>query len=178
MKTISINFAVLALTVFSILVVSCKDGSNTSSKTYDNPFEYCKAIGTVDTPGAEYSGAKVPKSILDDLRGKIGVSDSMPMEIFEAGTSWRCMDGKVYACNVGNNLPCQEKADISKDPNDGMRKYCKENANAPFIPAFAAGRTTVYEWRCDNTNPVPGKQIIDADASGYQSNIWYEITPE
>lgn len=87
------------------------------------------------------------------------------------------MDGEVYACNVGANLPCTEKADTSKKPNEGMINYCKENSNAEFIPAYASGRSTVYEWKCEGTKPEIVKQVIDADSAGYQKNIWYEISP-
>jgi len=167
--------------LFAFLVLACSSGENanntSSQKTYDNPFEYCKAVGTIDTPGSEYIGPKMPDAISEKLRRDWGVSESMPVDMFNDGTYWRCMDGNVYACNVGNNLPCQDKADVSKEPNDGMLNYCGENPDAEFIPMFASGRTTVYEWKCDDGTPEIVKQIAETDKAGYIKSIWYEITP-
>lgn len=171
----SIGFLFLALLLFACSSSESTDTGTQSS--YDNPFEYCKAVGTVDTPGSDYTGAKVPDAIADALRKDMGVLDTMPKEMFNDGTYWRCMDGSVYACNVGANLPCQEKANVSKLPNDGMLNYCGENPDAEFIPMYASGRTTVYEWKCDNGTPEIVKQIAETDKAGYLADIWYEITP-
>lgn len=167
--------------LFCVIAVSCgqaeESNSGAADTNYENPFEYCKAVGNIDAPGPEYTGPKVPDAIADKLRKDMGVSDSMPAEMFNDGTYWRCMDGNVYACNVGNNLPCQEKADLSKEPNQGMLNYCGDNPDAEFIPMYASGRTTVYEWKCDNGTPEIIKQISETDKAGYIKNIWYEIEP-
>ena len=167
--------------LLGLAVLSCNQSSETKTgedqKTFENPFEYCKAVGNVDMPESEYVGPKVPESIAEKLRKDMGVAESMPSEIFNDGTSWRCMDGNVYACNVGANLPCQEKADVSKEPNDGMLNYCGDNPDAEVIPMFASGRATVYEWKCDNGTPEIVKQIAETDKAGYIKNIWYEIKP-
>ncbi len=180
MKTDTYLF--IFITIFAITLFSCggdstQNGADQSQETFSNPFQYCKAVGTVDTPGDRYTGEKVPTYIAEQLKEEFGASESMPNNLFMEGTYWRCMDGSLYACNVGNNLPCQEKADVSKEPNEGMINYCKENPDAEFIPAFAQGRTTVYEWKCSGTEPEIVKQIIDTDAAGYQKNFWYKIKP-
>jgi len=173
----------LTITVFTFcaLSFSCSQSGETDSgavdKTYDNPFEYCKAVENIDAPGPEYTGAKVPEAITDSLRKVMGVSESMPPEMFNDGTYWRCMDGEVYACNVGANLPCQDKADVSKEPNEGMLNYCGENPDAELIPMYASGRSTIYEWKCDNGTPEIVKQIAETDKAGYIKDIWYEIKP-
>ena len=87
------------------------------------------------------------------------------------------MDGSVYDCNVGANIPCGEKADTSKEPNEGMVNYCKDNANSDFIPMYASGRATVYEWKCDGTEPAILKQMQEVDQAGYIKGIWYKIDP-
>jgi hypothetical protein len=76
---------------------------------------------------------------------------------------------------VGANLPCGEKADTSKTPNTGIVDYCKANPAAEFVPAVAAGRATVYEWRCKNGAPEIAKQIFQPDAQGFIAEIWYAI---
>lgn len=147
-----------------------------AAKTYDNPFSYCAAAGTVDKPGADYTGPAVPESIAKGLKKAFGSPESTPLDIFTNGTYWRCMDGKVYACNVGANLPCESKADVNKEPTQGMKDYCKDNAGSDFIPMYVTGHSTVYEWTCDGTTPTAGKQFSEVDSQGYQKNIWYEIS--
>jgi len=177
-RTIILTLPILILALV-LLACSSSDNSNNESshKNYDNPFEYCKAVGTVDTPGTEYTGAKVPEVIAEKLKQKFGAPASAQNDMFIKGTFWRCMDGNVYACNVGANLPCEEKADVSKEPNEGILNYCNENPGSDFIPMYASGRTTVYEWKCDGTTPEIVKQISETDHAGYIKNIWYEIKP-
>lgn len=176
-RIISPSILILFIALLLFACSSSENKDNNSKGYYENPFEYCKAVGTIDTPGAEYTGAKVPDAITQRLREDMGVSDTMPKDMFDDGTSWRCMDGSVYACNVGANLPCEDKADVSKEPNDGMLNYCGENPDSEIIPMYASGRTTVYEWKCDNGTPEIVKQIAQTDKAGYIADIWYEITP-
>ena len=177
MKKISPSSATILIALLLVACSSSDNKVNNGDGYYEDPFEYCKAVGTVDTPGSEYTGAKLPGAIADALRKDMGVSDTMPKDMFDDGTYWRCMDGSVYACNVGANLPCQEKADMSKEPNDGMLNYCGENPDAEVIPMYASGRTTVYEWKCDNGTPEIVKQIAETDKAGYIKGIWYKIEP-
>lgn len=166
--------------IFALLLLACgsSDRSDSGSQsTYDNPFEYCKAVETADTPGKEYTGPEMPEAITQALRKHMGISDTMPKEMFDDGTHWRCMDGSVYACNVGNNLPCMDKADMSKEPNTGMLNYCGENPDADIIPMYASGRATVYEWKCADGTPEIVKQIAETDKAGYIKSIWYKIEP-
>lgn len=177
------------LVVISLMQLSCrrnkgtdrrdvsKSGSGEQTK-YEDPFSYCRLVDTVDSPDPRYVGPNVPEEIAAGLMKAIGAPEGAPPDVFEGGTSWRCMDGKVYACNAGANLPCAEKADTSREPNQGMREWCESNNDAEFIPAFASGRSTVYEWRCAGNEPKIVKEANKPDAAGYLSNIWYEISPE
>ncbi|MCZ6685014.1 MAG: hypothetical protein O6849_03390 [Candidatus Dadabacteria bacterium] len=170
----------VGLIIFGTFLVSCEQKKETNSDsdqtTYANPFDYCNAVENIDTPGSEYNGPKVPDIISEKLRKDMGVSESMPVDVFNNGTFWRCMNGNVYACNVGANLPCQERGDFSKEPNQGMLNYCQENPSSDYIPMYASGRATVYEWKCDGSTPEIIKQIAETDEAGYIKNIWYEIT--
>ena len=169
--------AIIFAVIFLFGCSTSENTDNSSNGNYENPFEYCKAVGTMDTPGSEYTGPKVPDAVAQQLRKDMGVSDTMPKEMFDDGTYWRCMDGSVYACNVGTNLPCDSKADVSKEPNDGMLNYCGENPDSEIIPMYASGRTTVYEWKCVNGTPEIAKQIAETDKAGYIKDIWYRISP-
>jgi len=181
----SMNIVVLLL--IALTLVTCKSETNENgsdvSKTeseetiYKDPFDYCKAMGTIDSPDARYVGPAVPEVIARGLQKAFEAPPDAPIDAFMRGTFWRCMDGKVYACNVGANIPCSEKADISRKPNQGMIKWCESNPDSDFIPAVATGRATVYEWRCTGGEPTIVKEITKPDAAGYISSFWYEISP-
>ena len=181
----SLKFSLILL-VLVMSLVSCKseldqkdpDPSNeVRDATYSDPFSYCKAIGTIDSPDTRYVGPKVPEAIVQGLKKAFGAPPDGPIDVFMRGTYWRCMDGKVYSCNVGANLPCTEKADKSRTPNEGMINFCNSNPDSEIIPAYAAGRATVYDWSCNGTKPQIVKEVTQVDAEGYISNIWYEISP-
>ena len=174
--------------LLSFIQLSCKrekgDDESEISKsspaeetTYKDPFAYCAAVGTVDSPDSRYVGPKMPDAIVVGLKKAFGGPESAPPDVFERGTYWRCMNGNVYACNIGANLPCTEKADTSRVPNEGMKEWCKSNPDSDFIPAYASGRSTIYEWKCADGKPEIVKETNKPDAAGYISNIWYEISP-
>jgi hypothetical protein len=142
---------------------------------YTDPFAYCAAVGTIDSPGPNYTGPKVPESVAKGLQTALNVPDT-PINVLENGSYWRCMDGNVYACFVGANLPCEAKANTDRTPTEAEVEYCQQNANSEFIPAAVTGRETVYEWRCTNGAPEIVKQIFQPDAQGFISEFWYEIT--
>jgi hypothetical protein len=151
--------------------------SRASQGQFSDPFAYCAAVGTVDAPDTRYAGPEVPEAIVLGLRQALDTPDDAPMDWFVAGTVWRCMDGGVWACFIGANLPCTAKADTSRTPTPGMVDFCQENPNSDFIPAAATGRETVYEWRCTDGDPEIVKELVEPDAQGFMSNIWYEISP-
>ncbi len=166
-------FLFVSIFLAALVSVSCNQQKN---KSYDNPFSFCEAKGTVDGPSESYTGKPVPFAVAEELKKKIGVPDT-PTQYYMQNSTWRCMDGKVYACTVGANLPCSERADMSKEPNEGMLNYCGENPDDDLIPMYATGRATVYEWKCKEGSPEIVKQIAEADKAGYLKGIWYEITP-
>ena len=97
------------------------------------------------------------------------------LEVFEIGTVWRCMDSKVYAFNVGANLPCLAKADESQEPQQPLIDYCAENPDSDFIPAVVTGRETVYSWACEDGEPVVVEQFTEVDSQGFLEFVWYEL---
>jgi hypothetical protein len=152
-------------------------GSTAQAATYSNPFSYCAAVGTIGVPDSRYTGPAIPDAIAQGLKKASGASSSAPLDIFKQGSSWRCMDGKVYACFVGANLPCDAKANTDKTPTSVETDYCKNNPNSDFIPAAATGHDTIYAWRCNQNTPVIDKQVFHVDAQGYVQEIWYQLTP-
>ena len=109
---------------------------------YSDPFTYCAAVGTVDAPDARYNGPEMPDSVIQGLIQQGIVSADAPAEFLKSAV-WRCMDGEVWVCHFGANLPCQEKADTSQVPTSEMEDFCEANPTADTIPAAVTGRATV-----------------------------------
>jgi putative hemolysin len=155
----------------------CTREAEAEPSSYDDPFAYCAAVGTIDTPGPEYTGPQVPEAVAEGLQAAFDAPD-LPTDVLESGSFWRCMDGSVYACFVGANLPCEAKANTDRTPTQAEIDYCQEDPDSDFIPAAVTGRETVYEWRCVDGAPEIVQQLIQPDAQGFLSDYWYEITPE
>ena len=172
MKALKV-FSLAVLLIAAAALIAC--GGTAAPKTYTDPFAYCSAVTTMDQPGANYTGNKVPESVAKALLAALG-TPSVPLDALQNGSSWRCMDGKVYGCFVGANLPCEEKADTSRTPTQAMTDYCAQNTNSDFIPASETGRATVYEWRCTNGVPEVVKQFVEPDKQGFLSNVWYALS--
>ena len=147
-----------------------------ASGTFTDPFAYCAATGTIDAPDQRFVGPKVPPAIAAGLQKALGLTGTPAPPVAE-NSVWRCMDGKVYACTIGANLPCTEKADTNRTPTQAMADFCQANPASDFIPAVVTGRATVYEWRCTDGKPEIVRQMTNVDAQGFQADIWYEIMP-
>ena len=145
---------------------------------FADPFTYCGAVGRMDVPDSRYTGDPVPDEIINGFKKAAGLeTSSMPSDMFKKSTIWRCMDGKVYACNYGANLPCASKADTSAVPTQKMNEFCKANPNAEFLPMSETGHDTIYSWRCAGETAEVAEQISEVDGAGYIANIWYLIEP-
>jgi hypothetical protein len=145
--------------------------------SYTDPFAYCAAVGTIDAPDATYTGPQVPESVALGLQKALNAPDT-PLSVLESGSSWRCMNGDVYACFVGANLPCDAQANTDQTPTQEEIEFCQQNPNADVIPAVVTGRETVYEWHCRDGAPEIVKQVFHPDAQGFLSEIWYKISPD
>jgi hypothetical protein len=153
-------------------------GPTDQAASYADPFSYCAAVGTIDIPDSRYTGPAIPDTIAQGLKTASGAASDAPIDIFKQGSSWRCMGGKVYACFVGANLPCDSKADTEKTPTSAEADYCKSNPNSDFIPAAVTGHNTIYAWRCNEDTPAIDKQVFHVDSQGYIQEIWYQINPQ
>ena len=175
--------------VFGLLIEAClvPAPSNTSSPPqssaamaspaqsfYNDPFAYCAAVGTIDSPDERYNGPPMPEAVVQGLIQQGIVSADAPPE-FQRSAVWRCMDGQVWVCHFGANLPCQEKADTSQVPASALEDFCKANPTAEIIPAAVTGRATVYEWRCNEGKPLIVRQVFQVDPRGFLADFWYEL---
>ncbi|HTX78090.1 MAG TPA: hypothetical protein VMC62_00405, partial [Longilinea sp.] len=176
--------AVTLLTVASTLLAACATStpvptpttvpsptsapvSASTAVTYTDPFAYCAAVGTIDAPGAGYTGEAVPNDIVTGYLKAANLQNSTePMDLLKQTTSWRCMGGQVYACNVGANLPCDSQADTSQTPTQAMNDYCTANPDADFIPASVTGHDSIYSWKCVKGTASAFEQVDQPDAAG------------
>ena len=143
-----------------------------------DPFAYCATVGTIDAPGPRYIGPAMPEGIIRQLKDAFGLAADVSLAPLLKGWAWRCMEGKVYACMVGANLPCTTKADSSPEPAKPLREFCRTRFNAAAIPAVVTGRATIYAWRCSGGQPIIDRQMSQVDHAGFLSDIWYQISPE
>ncbi len=150
--------------------------SDRISGTYDDAFAYCSAVGTADLPDDRYTGDPIPDEVIGGYLRAAGVeSTTEPPERLRETTVWRCMDGAVYACNFGANLPCTAKADLDTSPSAAMNEFCAASRDAPSIPRSVTGRETIYDWGCDGHVPTVLQRIDEPDAAGFLSRIWYRV---
>ncbi len=154
----------------------CPASGNTGAATYDDPFAYCRAVGTIDAPDDRYVGPPAPDQILSAMMRQGVLSPGVPPEI-QRQFAWRCMDQRLWVCHFGANIPCTSKADTSTAPTAAMREFCTANPQADNIPAYVTGRETVYEWSCRNGQPQAGRQVLTVDPQGYAAEFWVALTP-
>ena len=192
MKKIPLPFVWVPLSALTMMVAACSSQvpeaalapssalatTTPTTKTFTDPFSYCAAVGTIDTPDARYTGTQVPDEIINGFKEAAGLEASTePTDMFKKTTIWRCMDNKVYACNFGANLPCNSKANTDETPSQAMKDYCIANPDSDFIPMSVTGHSTIYSWHCIKDTPKLLDQIENVDAAGYLAQIWYEIKP-
>ena len=192
MKTIPIYIVSSLLSVLVLIAAACSPmptavataslspaSTNTSTPaTFNDPFVYCSAVGTVDKPDARYTGEAVPDAVINGFKKAAGLEGSTePTDMLKQSTIWRCMGGKVYACNFGANLPCDSKANTDKTPSQAIDDFCKANPNSQIIPMSVTGHDTIYNWTCVNDKAQITEQIGQVDAEGYLAQIWYAIEP-
>jgi len=90
--------------------------------------------------------------------------------LLRAQSHYRCMDGHLYACFTGANLPC-DKLDQRRE-NVGAEEFCRTNPASDSIPMAATGHDTPYEWRCRNGRAEVVGTVQDLDARGFGKALW------
>ncbi len=191
MKKFPFRFVWLVLFVLAVGISACSPVVGASvpptetavppaaaEAVYTDPFAYCAALGTIDHPDARYTGEAVPLAVIDGFKKAAGLEDTTePIDLLQQTTIWRCMDGQVYACNVGANLPCDAMANTDKTPTQAMNDFCAANPNLDYIPMAVTGHETVYNWRCSGAAAEVVDQFAQVDPRGYVADIWYPIKP-
>jgi putative hemolysin len=163
--------------VWAYFAGKCSPNTKAGQSSYDNPFAYCAAVGTIDSPDGRYNGARIPDSIVQGMIRQ-GIVPADAPQAFKRNAVWRCMHHSVWVCHFGANIPCLEKADRSQVPTSAMADYCKTNPAADNIPAAVTGRATVYEWGCKRGKPQVARQLFKSDPQGYLAKFWYKLSPK
>lgn len=163
--------------VWDYFAGKCNADSEAEHASYNDPFTYCAAVGTIDTADARYNGAEMPDAVIQAMRRQRIVSADAPKEFLQHAV-WRCMDNRVWVCHFGANLPCLEKADTAQTPTSAMKDYCRSNPTTSYIPAAVTGRATVYEWSCKDGKPEVVRRLFNSDAQGFLADFWYELAPK
>ncbi len=144
--------------------------------SFVDPVPYCHSVGTIDQPDGRYTGPKVPAWMARALRQALHAPEATPITHFQHAV-WRCAGGRVLACDIGANIPCDEKADQSRKPPQGARGFCGQQPGADIVPSVAFSQPSLYLWRCDGTEPVIVRQVLQVDAQGYPARYWHVVTP-
>ena len=139
---------------------------STSAQTFTDPVTYCRAVGTVDKPGSQYAGPKLPGWMAAKLNLKPDQANLM---------EWRCAKGAVFACVYGANIPCNAKAVISQKATPAIVEFCRQNPDSTFVPMVVTGHETTVSWTCHDTRPVVTK-VGPVDSHGYAKAYWHRIS--
>ena len=124
--------------------------------------QLCRRVDTDDTP------RPIPALLVPAAARLFGLD--MPDDAVRRATVFRCMEGAVLICATGANLPCG-KANTSRTL-DSAARFCRNNPDAPFVPAFVTGHDTIYRWQCRGTEAVAGEPAEALDARGFMARLW------
>jgi hypothetical protein len=131
----------------------------------ETPKQTCSRLGTDDT------ARPIPASLVPAVNTLFHAR--MPVRTAVDTTVFRCVGRRVLICTTGANLPCG-KADTSRT-SAGAAAWCRDNADAAFVPAVATGHDTIYQWRCHNGAPEVVRQISSVDPRGFVARYWKRL---
>jgi hypothetical protein len=135
------------------------DAVATAGTTYDDPFAYCTAVGTIDFVDARYSGPAVIPEATQLLR--------TPADAPRDRVHWRCADGVVMACSSYAGPICDRAPTVEE-----MQAYCERNPTAR--PLFAPHGI----WSCVDGKPqLPPDANWPVDDRGFMPRAWVAIRP-
>jgi hypothetical protein len=64
---------------------------------------------------------------------------------------------------------------ISPGGTQARTRYCRENPEATFVPAYATGHASIYSWSCSAGNAIPGKRLSKVDHRGFRVDFWHRL---
>jgi|GEM_PF-1706400 len=160
------------ITTMLLLLVITPTLSMADLITYEDPFDFCKAVRNVDTNDSDpslvdkrYVGEN-PPSVISKTMG-------VPMGILVV---WRCMDGNVYGCELGaSGRACTQWKNVTSSPTKSIRHFCANHPNNHMV-AYAYNDTP-WEWVCRGTVGVidTSEKKLSLDKRGYYRDCWKKI---
>lgn len=111
----------------------------------------------------------LPALLTPNVKKAFDLHGMEPTEIQNL-TVTRCMDGHIYACFAGANLPCG-KADISTN-RPAITAWCKENPSVDSVPFYVSGHDTAYNWHCTAGQARIEPPSAALDANGFFKAYW------
>jgi hypothetical protein len=131
----------------------------------ETPATFCGRVGTDDTP------RPIPAELAPAVNALFHMT--MPAQTTIDTTVFRCADGHVLVCTTGANLPCG-KADTRRTSAGGV-PWCHDHPDATFIPAYATGHASIFDWRCRDGAPAIARQRYNVDPHGFVAQYWKRL---
>jgi uncharacterized protein YecT (DUF1311 family) len=135
----------------------------------------CRAAGNDDTvrdyqPALHEGAVRAFRKLFPEAR------DAPSDDMLASEAKFRCMDGTVYACFIGANLPCSKISTDTRNP--GADAFCKDNPDADSVPMAATGHDTLYSYRCRKGRAETAGKLFDLDRRGFAKSLWAPIDAE
>ncbi|MDO1580666.1 hypothetical protein [Rhizobium oryzicola] len=159
-----------------LVIAALSAFSGPSHATPASAYEACRLAGNDDTVRHYNPKAPDPK-LKADLMRYLQSQISKPLQ--EADlinmVSYRCMEGKILACVVGANLPCDKIS--TSETNKGASEFCRINPqfDGKDVPMFATGHDARYEYQCKAGAAVIKGKTWELDARGFAKSLWKPI---
>jgi hypothetical protein len=159
---------VLAMASFAALALT----PMTARAADDDLVAACARLGNDDTvrgyqPSLKAGAVKAFKMMFP------GAKNSPDEAMLRSEAKFRCMDGKVYACFVGANLPCGKMNTSRRNP--GAEEFCRTDPDADFVPMAATGHDTIFSYRCRGGKPEVAHTSYDLDQRGFAKSLWVPL---
>lgn len=136
---------------------STPTAASAAEASYEDPFAYCAAVGTVDYPDGRYRGPSVIPAMTEILRA--------PGNAATDRVHWRCANGRVLACSSYVGPICDMTPTVQE-----MRAYCERNPN--ITPLFAPHGI----WSCVEGKPeLPPDANWTVDDRGFMPRAWIAV---
>lgn len=150
------------LVLLGSLVSESPAGRAATQDPYADPVSFCRTVGTADVYDRRYTGP-------DEAPESLSAAGRFPL------INWRCVEGRVFTCDVGASGRHCQKMDVSGVPNPEIRQYCASNPPDPDPPASIGGYANT-SWTCRNGRPV-FVETFPVDAQSYLVGA-YKPLPE
>ena len=153
-------------------VIAATPVQSSRTPSFRDPAAFCIANPNADRPDSSYVGPPIPGWIANAAL-PAGQS-KLPNENIVSRFSWRCLAGRVLACqDLGGKAACTQP-DQKREPSQEMLTYCSSNRNSQLPQTLT--QLTVPVWVCRNGNPVINGYRSGLDQRGFFTEQWVDVT--